>query len=62
VTMARGIVASLIKMASLDWPGPNWSTLCHRQARISVQIPWRRAGRPINLFIDIEPWEHHRLE
>ena len=33
-------------------PVPDWSTLCRRQARISVQIPYRRAGGPINLLID----------
>lgn len=47
-----GLVASLIKMAGLDWPVPDWSTLCRRQARISVQIPYRRAGGPLNLLID----------
>jgi len=47
-----GLVASLIKMAGLDWPVPDWSTLCRGQARISIQIPWRRAGGPIKLLID----------
>ena len=47
-----GLVANLIKMAGLDWPVPDWSTLCRRQARISVQIPYRRADGPINLLID----------
>jgi len=47
-----GLIASLIKMAGLDWPVPDWSTLCRWQARISVQIPYRRAGGPINLLID----------
>jgi hypothetical protein len=47
-----GLVASLIKMAGLDWPLPDWSTLCRRQASISVQIPYRRACGPINLLID----------
>jgi len=57
-----GLVASLIRMAGLDWPVPDWSTLCRRQARISIQIPYRRAEGPINLLIDIEPWERHRFE
>src|SRR5690606_4766865 len=47
-----GLVASLIKMAGLDWPVPDWSALCRRQARISVQIPYKRAGGPLNLLID----------
>jgi len=47
-----GLVASLIKMAGLDWPVPDYSTLCRRQARIAVQIPYRRSGAPLNLLID----------
>lgn len=34
-----GLVESLIRMAALDWPVPDFSTLCRRQARIAVQIP-----------------------
>ena len=47
-----GLVASLIRMAGLGWPVPDWSALCRRQARISVQIPYRRAGGSLNLLID----------
>ncbi|MBC7147728.1 MAG: IS5 family transposase [Thioclava marina] len=47
-----GLVASLIEMAGLDWPVPDYSTLCRRQARIQVQIPYRRLGQPLNLLID----------
>ena len=50
-----GLVASLLEMAGLDWPVPDYSTLCRRQARIAVQIPFRRSGSPLNLLIDIEP-------
>ena len=46
-----GLVASLIEMAGLDWPVPDYSTLCRRQARIQVQIPYRRASQPLNLLI-----------
>ncbi|MBL3598210.1 transposase [Rhodovulum sulfidophilum] len=31
---------------------PDYSTLCRRQARIAVQIPYRRSGTPLNLRID----------
>jgi len=36
-----GLVESLIRMAGLDGPGPDHSTLCPRQARVGVlaQIP-----------------------
>ena len=47
-----GLVESLIRMAGLDWQVPDYSTLCRRQARIGVQIPYRRTGRPLNLLID----------
>lgn len=39
-------------MAGLDWPVPDYSTLCRRQALIGVQIPYRRSGKPLNLLID----------
>ena len=38
-------------MAGLDWPVPDYSTLCRRQARIAVQIPYRRSRAPLNLLI-----------
>ena len=47
-----GLVESLIRMSGLDWQVPDYSTLCRRQARIGVQIPYRRTGRPLNLLID----------
>lgn len=47
-----GLVASLIELAGPDWPVPDYSTLCRRQARIQVLIPYRRSGAPLNLSID----------
>jgi len=47
-----GLVASLIEMAGLDWPAPDYSTLCRRQARLVVQIPYRRPGGPVTLPVD----------
>ncbi|ANB33763.1 hypothetical protein M2324_002541 [Rhodovulum sulfidophilum] len=47
-----GLVESLIRMAGLDWSVPDCSTLCRRQARIAVQIPYRASGQPLNLLID----------
>ena len=43
-------------MAGLDWPTPHNATLCRRQARIAVEIPYRHSEVPPNLLIDIEPW------
>ena len=47
-----GMVASLLRLAGLDWPVPDFSTLCRRQKTLKVQIPYRRAGGPLNLLVD----------
>jgi hypothetical protein len=47
-----GMVASLLKMADLDWTVPDYSTLCRRQKTPVVQIPYRRADGPLNLLVD----------
>ena len=31
---------------------PDYSTLCRRQKTLQVQIPYRRAGGPLNLLAD----------
>ena len=40
------MVASLLKMAELDWAVPDYTTLCRRQKTLAVQIPYRRADGP----------------
>lgn len=47
-----GMVSSLLKLAGLDWPVPDFSTLCRRQKTLAVQIPYRRADGPLNLLLD----------
>jgi hypothetical protein len=47
-----GMVASLLRLAGLDWPVPDYSTLCRRQKTLHVQIPYRRADGPLNLLVD----------
>jgi len=47
-----GMVASLLKMADLDWAVPDYTTLCRRQKTLVVQIPYRRADGPLNLLVD----------
>lgn len=47
-----GMVASLLRLAGLDWPVPDYSTLCRRQKTVSIQIPFRRAAGDLNLLID----------
>lgn len=49
-----GMVASLLRLAGLAWPVPDFSTLCRRQKSLSVQIPYRRADGPLNLLVDNE--------
>jgi hypothetical protein len=47
-----GMVASLLKMADLDWAVPDYTPLCRRQKTLVVQIPFRRADGPLNLLVD----------
>jgi len=47
-----GVVASLLKMAELDWAVPDYTTLCRRQKTLAVQIPYRRTDGPLNLLVD----------
>ena len=47
-----GMVASLLRMAGLEWSVPDFSTLCRRQKALSVQIPCRRGNGPLNLLVD----------
>jgi len=46
-----GMVASLLKLVGLDWPVPDFSTLCRRQKTLAVQVPYRRANGPLNLLV-----------
>ena len=47
-----GMVGSLLRMAGVDWPVPDYSTLCRRQSTVTIQIPFRRAGGKLNLLVD----------
>ena len=47
-----GFVASLLKLAGLDWPAPDHSTLCRRQKTLAVQLPYRGSPGPLNLLVD----------
>ena len=52
IRQTAGMVTSLLRLADLDWPVPDCSTLCRRQESPKVQIPYRRAGGPLNLLVD----------
>ncbi len=47
-----GLVASLLKLAKLNWPVPDYSTLCRRQRDLTVAIPYRRSVSALHLLID----------
>ena len=47
-----GLVASLLKLAGLPWPVPDFSTLCRRQKGLIVQIPYRPSTGALHLLID----------
>jgi len=47
-----GMVGSILQMAGLDWPVPDFSTLSRRQKTITVQMTNRRAPGPLNLLVD----------
>ena len=57
-----GLVSSLLQLAGLDSPVPDYSTLCRRQKTLKVQIPYRRSGGPLNLLVHTEPWSRHWSE
>ncbi len=48
----EGLVASLLKLAGLDWPVPDFSTLCRRQRGLTVRIPYRPSTGALHLLID----------
>ena len=59
---AVGMVRARVKLAGLDWPVPDYTTLWRRQKTLAVQIPCRRADGPLNLLVDIEPCERRWSE
>lgn len=46
-----GLVASLLELAGLDWPVPDFSTLCRRQKGLCVAIPYRPSTGALHLLI-----------
>ena len=47
-----GLVASLLKLAKLDWPVPDYSTLCRRQKDLPITIPYQPSTGALHLLID----------
>lgn len=49
---ATGLVASLLKLADLDWPVPDYTTLCRRQKTLSVALGGRPGSASLHLLVD----------
>lgn len=49
-----GLVESLLRLAvaQLDWPVPDYSTVCRRQKTLQVQIGYRPSAQPLQLLVD----------
>ena len=47
-----GFVESLLALTGLEWPVPDFSTLCRRQRTLPVSIPYRGSSGPLHLLID----------
>jgi hypothetical protein len=47
-----GLVASLLRLAKLDWPVPDFSTLCRRQNDLTVTIPYQPSTGAMHLLVD----------
>jgi len=47
-----GFVESLLRLISLDWSVPDFSTLCRRQKSVAVNIPYRGSNGPLHRLID----------
>ncbi len=45
----RRFVAILLTLAALDWPVPDFATLCRRQKTLAVQPPYQGPGKPPEL-------------
>lgn len=49
---ATGMVASVLDLAGLDWPVPDFSTPCRRQKTLTVNISYRPIAGALHLLID----------
>ena len=47
-----GLVASLLKLAKLGWPVPDYTTLCRRQKTLTVALGGRPSSGGLHLLVD----------
>jgi hypothetical protein len=45
------MVQSLLKLAQLDWPVPDFSTVCRRQKTLRVQPTYKPSAQSLNLLM-----------
>ena len=49
---ATGLVASLLRLVDLDWPVPDYTTLCRRQKTLPVMLGGRPSSSGLHLLVD----------
>lgn len=49
---ALSMVQSLLQLAKLDWPVPDFSTVCRRQETLQVELSYQRTKSPLQLLVD----------
>ena len=49
---ALGMVQSLLRLAQLDWPVPDYSTVCRRQKTLQAQLSYRPSTCALQLLVD----------
>lgn len=47
-----GFVQSLLALSGLQWPVPDFSTLCRRQRSLDVQVTYRPSAAGLHLLVD----------
>lgn len=47
-----GLTQGLLRMAGLDWPAPDYTTLCRRQKSLSVDLGGRPNAGGLHLLVD----------
>lgn len=45
-------MASLLRLAGLDWPVWDVSTLCRRLKTLAMQLPYRGSSGTLHLLVD----------
>ena len=46
------MVQSMLSLAGLNWPAPDYSTICRRQKSLNISIPYRPSTSGLHLLID----------